>query len=212
MIMVYLQDFQSPVYKARRVARGGGDFTMLKIRSMVMNAEQLGPNSTGESDSRITWVGHFIRRYKIDELSQFINVVAGTMSIVGPRPNVRKWGVDLYTELEKTLLNVKPGITDLSSIIFSDEGEILEGAQNADEVYNQLIRPWKSHLGLIYNRHMCLSLDMKIILLTALSVFHKDLARKGVIKILKNLNASPELIRICHRDQPLAPALPPETI
>ena len=114
MFAVWLQDRHSPFYKARRVARGGGEFTMMKIRSMVVNAEKTGVNSTGAEDRRITAVGRFIRRWKIDELSQFLNVLCGDMSVVGPRPNTRAWGVDLYTAEEMRLLELKPGITDFA--------------------------------------------------------------------------------------------------
>ena len=97
MLAVWLQDFHSPFYRAPRVARGGGDFTMMKIRSMVVNAANSGVSSTGADDRRITAVGRFIRRWKVDELSQFLNVLAGSMSVVGPRPQVRAWGADLAT-------------------------------------------------------------------------------------------------------------------
>lgn len=209
LVAVWAQDYRSPFYMARRVARGGGDFTMIKVRSMVVNAEQSGVNSTGAQDQRITKVGQMIRRYKIDELSQFLNVLRGDMSVVGPRPNTRAWGVDLYTPREQHLLDVRPGITDLSSIVFSDEGDILKGAEHADEAYNQLIRPWKSRLGLLYIEHQSLWLDLRIIWITALAVVRKPKALEAVVQILHDLNADPKLIEVCRRAAPLEPALPP---
>lgn len=206
---VWLQDRHSPFYKAPRVARGGGLFTMIKIRSMVVNADKSGPNSTGSSDRRITGVGRFIRRYKIDELSQFLNVVAGSMSVVGPRPQTRAWGVDLYTAEEMALLSVRPGITDLSSIVFSDEGEILAGADHADLEYNRVIRPWKSRLGLFYIRHMSLGLDLRICWLTFLAITNKPRALAGIEAILRRHGADPDLIAVCRRQDPVPAAPPP---
>lgn len=209
MLAVWLQDFHSPFYKAPRVARGGGDFTMMKVRSMVVNAAKTGVNSTGANDRRITAVGRFIRRWKIDELSQFLNVLAGSMSVVGPRPQVRHWGVDLYTDAEMQLLAVKPGITDLASIVFSDEGDILAGAAHADLEYNRIIRPWKSRLGLFYVDNMSLSLDIRIVWLTFLAIVNKQAALDGVQDILRAHEADPMLIDVCRRAAPLAPFPPP---
>lgn len=208
-LAVWLQDFKNPFYMAKRVARGGGDFTMIKLRSMVVDAEKSGVNSTGACDMRITKIGHFIRRYKVDELSQFINVLTGDMSVVGPRPNTRVWGVDLYTDVEKVLLMVPPGITDLSSIVFSDEGKILKDELNADEAYNALIRPWKSRLGLLYIANQSLILDIRIIWLTALAVINKRKALEGVSRILADLDAPADLRAVCRRDQNLVRATPP---
>jgi lipopolysaccharide/colanic/teichoic acid biosynthesis glycosyltransferase len=209
LLAVWLQDFHNPFYLARRVGRGGRDFTMIKIRSMIANAAASGVNSTGSDDRRITAVGRFIRRWKIDELSQFLNVVNGTMSVVGPRPQVRHWGTDLYTADEMDLLSVRPGITDLSSIVFSDEGDILAGADHADLEYNRLIRPWKSRLGLFYIRQASLGLDCRIAWLTLLAIFNRRRALDGVAATLTKHAADPELISVARRDQPLIPAAPP---
>lgn len=209
MIAVWLQDFRSPLYLAPRVGRGGRDFTMAKIRSMVVNAAKSGVNSTGANDKRITAVGRFIRRYKVDELSQFLNVLSGSMSVVGPRPQVRHWGTDLYTREEQRLLDVRPGITDLASIIFSDEGDILAGAAHADLEYNRVIRPWKSRLGLFYIDHASLRLDLKIVWLTGLAVIDKRRAIAGVVRILTEQGAPADLIAVCRREGTLPPAPPP---
>ena len=149
MFLVWVQDFKSPFYIAQRVGRDGKQFKMVKLRSMIINADSSGVDSTSSNDTRITPIGHIIRKFKLDELTQLWNVFKGDMSLVGPRPNV-KAETELYTIDEKILLSVRPGITDLSSIIFSDEGDILENKENPDLAYNQLIRPWKSRLGLIY--------------------------------------------------------------
>lgn len=209
MLLVWRQDRHSPFYMARRVARGGGDFTMIKIRSMIVRAESTGVNSTGAHDDRITPVGRFIRRFKIDELSQFINVLKGDMSVVGPRPNTWAWGVELYTAVESRILSVRPGITDLASIVFSDEGDILDGAAHPDLLYNQIIRPWKSRLALWYISNMSLALDIRICWLTALAIVDKRRAVAGVVALLEGAQADPALIAVCRRDAKLPAAPPP---
>ena len=138
LFFVWIQDFKNPFYLAPRVSKDGGLFTMIKVRSMVVNADKNKIDSTKSDDPRITKVGRFVRKFKIDELGQIINVIKGDMSFVGPRPQVRR-DVDLYSDEEKLLLTVKPGITDFASIVFSDEGELLEGAEDPDLLYNQII-------------------------------------------------------------------------
>jgi lipopolysaccharide/colanic/teichoic acid biosynthesis glycosyltransferase len=207
--LVWLQDRHDPFYRALRVGRGGRDFTMMKVRSMVVNADRTGVNSTSTADRRITPLGHLIRRYKFDELSQFLNVLQGDMSVVGPRPNTRMWGVDLYTAEEMRLLELKPGITDLASIVFSDEGEILTGAEHADQRYNQIIRPWKSRLGLLYRENVSVALDLRIIYLTAVAIIDKPRALAGVVLTLERLGADASLIDVCRRERPLPVGPPP---
>jgi len=160
------------LYRGRRVGLNGTAFDMLKFRSMVMNADQIGASSTGNDDPRITAIGHFIRRFKLDELSQFINVLKGEMSVVGPRPQVQ-WAVDLYTEEERKILTVRPGITDFASLWARNEGEILDGSPDPDADYLRLIAPEKTRLALYYVRHMSLWNDLKIVVATALAAFLK---------------------------------------
>ena len=183
LLIVYLQDFCNPFYVSSRVGYKSVPFKMLKIRSMVVNADATGVSSTSSTDQRITPVGKFIRRYKLDELSQFINVLLGSMSVVGPRPNVID-EVNLYTNLELTLLSVKPGITDLSSIVFSDEGTILSDSSDPDLDYNQLIRPLKSRLGIFYISKKCFTMDILVIISTVVSLFSRQLSLKLVASIL----------------------------
>lgn len=181
---------------------------MLKLRSMVINADKSGVDSTASDDKRITPVGAFIRRYKLDELSQLWNVLKGDMSLVGPRPNVRR-DVDLYTEEERRLLTIRPGITDFASIVFADEGEILKGSADPDLDYNRLIRPWKSRLGLLYVDNSNVLLDIQLICLTALAIISRKRALAGVSRIVSKLSNSPELITACERKTPLIPSPPP---
>ena len=131
MIAVWLQDFHSPFYIPLRVGKDGKLYRMVKLRSMVIKADKTGVDSTSARDPRITPVGHFIRKYKLDELPELWNVLWGSMSLVGPRPNVKR-ETDLYTDVERGLLSVKPGITDIASIVFSDENEILKDSQDPD--------------------------------------------------------------------------------
>jgi lipopolysaccharide/colanic/teichoic acid biosynthesis glycosyltransferase len=147
-ILIWLQDRHSPFYVATRVGLHEHTFRMVKLRSMVVRADKSGVDSTAGDDPRLTSVGRMIRRFKLDEIPQLWNVVKGEMSLVGPRPNVER-ETSMYTPDEKRLPSVRPGITDLSSIVFSDEGEILQGSTDPDLLYNQIIRPWKSRLGLL---------------------------------------------------------------
>ncbi len=208
MALIWLQDFKSPFYVAPRVRRRGQTFRMVKLRSMVVDADKIGGASTAATDRRITWVGRLVRKYKLDELTQLWNVVRGDMSLVGPRPQVQR-DVNLYTEEEYHLLDVRPGITDLSSIVFSDEGEILAGSENPDLKYNQVIRPWKSPLGLIYAKNHNVILDLELVLLTVMGIFSRARALAGVQNILRRISADAQLIEVAKRVRPLPPYPPP---
>jgi lipopolysaccharide/colanic/teichoic acid biosynthesis glycosyltransferase len=207
-IAVWLQDFKSPFYLGPRIARGGGTFRMVKLRSMVVRADKSGVDSTGSNDPRITPVGRFIRAYKLDELTQLWNVLWGQMSLVGPRPQVKR-DADLYTAEERRLLSVRPGITDFSSIVFADEGEILKDKPDPDLAYNQLIRPWKSRLGLFYLDKSSVSLDLRLIALTIVAIISRRVALEGVHELLTRLGAPEDLARIALRRDALVPRPPP---
>ena len=168
-------------YRGVRIGRHGRPFKIFKFRSMVQDAERRGTSSTNITDMRVTRVGRFIRKFKLDEFSQLINVLIGDMSLVGPRPEVQKF-VDMYTDEEKIILTVRPGITDWSSIKFHNEGEIIEssGIADADEAYAQLIRPEKLRLQLKYVRERNLWIDIKIILCTILTIFSGHAGVKSV--------------------------------
>ncbi len=148
-VAVRRQDGGPALYRASRVGRLGRDFTMYKFRTMVPDAETLGGDSTSDGDPRVTPLGTRLRRRKLDELPQLLNVLLGNMSLVGPRPQVRR-DVDRYTSEERRLLLVKPGVTDWASLKFRNEGLILAGQPNADEAYDELIRPEKMRLALLY--------------------------------------------------------------
>ncbi len=206
--LVWLHDRESPFYAAPRVARGGGTFRLVKFRSMSVGADRSGVDSTAGDDPRITPIGRTIRRFKLDELPQLLNVLKGDMSLVGPRPNVLR-DTALYTDEERRLLDVRPGITDLSSIVFADEGDILEGAEDPDLLYHQIIRPWKSRLGLVYVDNSDLVLDVRIILLTLLALVDRRRALQAVQEIIERLGADEELVRVAGRTEDLAPHPPP---
>lgn len=207
-ILIWLQDFASPFYIAPRVGKNGKIFKMVKLRSMVMNADKSGVDSTGANDRRITPIGKFVRSYKLDELAQLWNVLKGDMSLVGPRPNVQR-EVNIYTDAERRLLNVRPGITDISSIVFADEGDILKDSLDPDIDYNQLIRPWKSRLGLLYVENRSVPLDIQLIFLTIIAVISREKALAGVQKILSELGADERIKRVARRQERLTPFPPP---
>ena len=208
MYLVYRQDKHSPFYVASRVGKDGLMFKMLKLRSMSVNADKSGVDSTSVDDIRITPIGHKIRKYKLDEFTQLWNVLIGDMSLVGPRPNVAS-DTNLYTDIERGLLAVRPGITDFSSIVFSDEGEILEGKDNPDLAYNQLIRPWKSRLGLAYIKNQSFLLDLQLIFYTVVAIISKPKALIWVAKKLNNLDVDADTVRVSKREVNLFPFPPP---
>jgi lipopolysaccharide/colanic/teichoic acid biosynthesis glycosyltransferase len=161
------------LYKGPRVGKDGEPFRMLKFRTMVVDADKIGGSSTSADDARLASAGRFLRRFKLDELPQLINVLRGDMSFVGPRPQV-EWAVNLYSPEERRLLSVRPGITDFASIEFRNEGEILRGSADPDRDYLEKIAPHKIRLGLYYVRHYSFFVDAKILVATVLSLAGVD--------------------------------------
>jgi lipopolysaccharide/colanic/teichoic acid biosynthesis glycosyltransferase len=153
------------LYRGTRIGRSGRAFELLKFRTMRFDAEQVGGSSTPDGDPRVTPLGAFLRSYKLDELPQLWNVLTGDMSLVGPRPQV-PWAVERYTEEEKILLTVRPGITDPASLRFANEGEILRGHSDPDRAYFELIHPEKMRLSIHYVKNRSLLRDLKILIAT----------------------------------------------
>jgi lipopolysaccharide/colanic/teichoic acid biosynthesis glycosyltransferase len=207
-LLIWAQDRHSPFYVAPRIGRNGKPFNMVKLRSMSVNADSSGVDSTANNDPRITPIGSLVREYKLDEFMQLWNVFLGQMSLVGPRPNVER-ETQIYTPVERKLLSVKPGITDFSSIVFSDEGRILNGAPDPDIAYHQLIRPYKSALGLFYVQHRTFHLDIIIILTTLLSLISRKLALRINCAVLACLGSPLPLLQVASRANPLVPSPPP---
>lgn len=163
-------DSTGPVfYKQVRVGQNGIDFGLFKFRSMVVDADKRGLITVGGRDPRITRSGYFIRKYKLDELPQLINVLVGDMSLVGPRPEVRKY-VDLYTDEQQKVLSVKPGITDYASIEYMDENEILGKSSDPEKTYIEEIMPEKIKYNMKYIQNKNVSEYFKIIFLTLLKI------------------------------------------
>jgi lipopolysaccharide/colanic/teichoic acid biosynthesis glycosyltransferase len=158
-------DSRGPVlYRGERVGRGGRRFRMNKFRTMRAD-DGSGPSSTADDDPRITRVGRRLRRSKLDELPQLLNVLLGDMSLVGPRPQV-PWAVARYTPAEREVLQVRPGITDFASLEFRHEGELLRGSADPDRTYLELIHPRKMQLARAYVEQMSLRVDLQILLST----------------------------------------------
>jgi lipopolysaccharide/colanic/teichoic acid biosynthesis glycosyltransferase len=169
-IWIILDDFGSPFFVQQRVGLNGRNFGLLKFRSMRKNAESKGQLTVGMKDNRITRSGYFIRKYKIDELPQLVNVFLGEMSVVGPRPEVPKY-VLLYNEEQQNVLSIKPGITDFASIEYVRENELLSQSPNPEKTYIEEIMPAKLALNLKYVREQSFLTDMKIILQTVKAIF-----------------------------------------
>ena len=164
-IAIKLDSSGPVIFKQPRTGRFGKVFNVWKFRTMVVDAEKLGRQITVGNDSRITKIGAFLRKYKIDELPQLINVFKGDMSLVGPRPEVPRY-VNMYTEEQRRVLDVKPGITDLASIRYRDENELLGQAENPDEFYINTIMPDKLALNLEYINKSNVFYDIYIIIET----------------------------------------------
>ena len=206
--LIFLQDFKNPFYIAARVGKDGKLFNMIKLRSMIVGADKSGVDSSSSNDSRITAIGSIVRRFKLDELAQLINVLKGDISLVGPRPNVLN-ETKLYSDKEKKLLSIKPGITDFASIVFSDEGEILRDSKDPDLDYNQLIRPGKNYLGLFYVDNSTFLTDVKLCFMTVIAIFSRSIALRLINRLLIKLEADENLIKIALRHKPLKPMAPP---
>ncbi len=168
-LWIVLDDPGPVFYRQQRVGRGGIDFGLLKFRSMRVGADKMSLITVGERDPRITRAGYYIRKYKIDELPQLWNVFIGDMSLVGPRPEVRRY-VDCYTDEQKRVLEIRPGITDYASIEYIDENRILAQADDPDKTYIEDIIPAKIALNMRYIEHQTLGEYLKIIFLTFFNI------------------------------------------
>ncbi len=166
-------DSRGPVfYRQTRVGRGNRDFRLFKFRSMYVDSDKKGLLTVGGRDSRVTKSGYFIRKYKIDELPQLINVFTGDMSFVGPRPEVRRY-VDLYTAEQLHVLDVRPGITDRASVKYRNENDLLAMAEDPEEYYVRVIMPDKLAINLEYVARHSLWSDIVIIFSTFAAIWRK---------------------------------------
>ena len=208
IFLVWRQDGGNPFYIAPRVGKNGRLFSMVKLRSMISGADAKGGASTASTDMRITKVGHYIRRYKLDELTQLWNVLIGDMSLVGPRPQIQRATL-FYTAVESNLLSIRPGITDFSSIVFADEGDILKQYSDPDLAYEQLIRPWKSRLSLFYVQKGSILVDVALCSITCVAIVSRRIALNLTYKLMSSLGASTDLLAVCSRKIKLVPTPPP---
>lgn len=159
-------------YKQKRVGKFGKEFYLYKFRSMHIDADKAGLLTFGNTDKRITKSGAFMRRYKLDELPQLVNVLFGQMSMVGPRPEVKKY-TNLYTDIQKIVLNVRPGITDFASVTYYNENSILEQQSNPEQYYIDIIMPDKIRLNLVYINNPTVLNYFRIIFLTVKTALKK---------------------------------------
>ncbi len=157
-------------FRQERVGKDMKNFYLLKFRSMYQNAESKGQLTVGSKDQRITRMGYFIRKYKIDELPQLLNVIFGDMSLVGPRPEVPKY-VNQYTEEQLSLLSIRPGITDFASLYYFEEADLLAESENPERTYIEDVLPQKLSFSLLYMKQKSLPKDIKVILVTIFRLF-----------------------------------------
>ncbi|HPQ09367.1 MAG TPA: sugar transferase [Bacteroidia bacterium] len=172
-LLIIIDDGFPVFYFQERIGKNFKPFRLIKFRTMYKDADKKGLLTTSSKDSRITKVGYYLRKYKLDELPQFINVLKGDMSVVGPRPEVRKY-VELYNDDQKKVLSVKPGITDEASLKYIDESDILAKSDDPEKTYIEQIMPEKLSINLHYIKHQNFIYDLKIIFQT----FTKSLFRQ----------------------------------
>ena len=194
-------DSKGPVfYRPERGGRFGIPFRIYKFRSMVIDADKIGGPTTSGNDPRVTRSGRFIRKCKLDEISQLINVLCGEMSLVGPRPEV-VWKVEKYSQEEKVTLELRPGITDWASIWNSDEGGVLADAQDPDVVYEEVIRPIKMKLQLYYYETRDFFEDLKIIFYTFYRLINKDWIPEELIEYPTFEELRAQALRVIERQK-----------
>ncbi|MDG1697367.1 MAG: sugar transferase [Polaribacter sp.] len=170
-ILIKISSSGPVFYKQARVGKNNKDFKIFKFRTMHVNAHKKGLLTVGGRDPRVTSIGYYLRKFKLDELPQLINVFKGDMSFVGPRPEVRQF-VNLYSEIQKKVLNVKPGITDLASIEFRNENEILSKEEDPNQYYIDYIMPKKLEINLKYINQRNLLKDFVVIIKTIKVIFN----------------------------------------
>lgn len=164
-ILVVVESKGGFFYRQVRVGKNNIDFKIFKIRTMYKDADKKGLLTVGSRDSRITRVGYFLRKFKIDEFPQLLNILFGTMSFVGPRPEVRKY-VDLYNEEQLKVLSVKPGLTDFASLKYYNENEVLSKFDDPEKAYIEIVMPEKLAINLEYIQRQNMAMDLKIIFQT----------------------------------------------
>lgn len=171
-VLIIIESKGGMFFSQKRIGKKETPFQILKFRTMFLDAEKKGQITVGERDPRITKVGYFLRKYKLDELPQFWNVLIGEMSIVGPRPEV-PYFVNFYNQDQRQVFEVRPGITDYASLKYFDEDKLLGESNNPEQTYIQEIMPTKLALNLAYVKNHNLRTDLSIIRKTAWKIFKK---------------------------------------
>ena len=171
-VLIKLESPGQAFYRGERVAKNGKPFKIFKFRTMVPAAEKLGGPSTAGDDPRLLKIGHFLKKYQLDELPQLINVLKGEMSFVGPRPEVKMYVDMMSSEEKRIILSVPQGMTDLASLVNFHESDVLKGSPDPEKTYMEKIRPEKIRLQIEYVKNRSFLLDLKIIIKTILKVFY----------------------------------------
>lgn len=187
-LIIVLDSRGGVFFRGVRVGQYGKDFKIFKFRSMVKDAEGKGKWNVGDNDKRITRFGHFLRKSKLDELPQLINVLIGDMSLVGPRPELRYY-VEMYIEREKKILKMKPGITDWASVTHFKQFVSFTKSDDPDKEYVERIRPLKLELQLYYYEHRSLGMDIRIIVFTVSKMIFRNLnLPKDIQEVITQFN------------------------
>jgi len=170
-LLIVLTSKGGPFYLQTRIGKGGKPFKIIKFRTMYKNSDKKGLLTVGKKDPRVTHIGYFLRKTKLDELPQLFNILFGHMSFVGPRPELPKY-VNLYNERQRQVLSVRPGLTDYASLEYINESEILAQAENPEQYYIEYVMPAKLELNLKYIQDQSFTTDLIIIFKTIVRIFH----------------------------------------
>lgn len=187
LLIKYIEDGENPIYVSKRVGLGGVEFNFYKIRTMSADNALRHIVTTANYDSRITDFGHFLRKYKIDEFLQLINIINGSVSWIGPRPNVIQ-ETSLYNDFEKKLLTYNPGLTDLASLYFANIGDLIPREADANDYYRKNIRPLKNNISLVFMSQRSNLDNILIIIATFLVVLNLNFKDKLISYLFKKYN------------------------
>lgn len=198
-LFIWATDKSSPLYMTHRIGRGGKKFRAYKLRTMVVGADRNGATTARHGDARITSVGAILRRTKIDELPQFVNVIAGDMSLVGPRVTIEKV-IERYDAFDRSvILSVRPGVSGLSAVVFSDLDYLVKGQTDPEAAYFRHVFPWITRFEIYYIETRTFWLDLSLVALTAVNLVSRGWALERLAAILARRGAPAEIVQMAHR-------------
>ncbi len=203
-VTIWLGDRRSPLYSTQRIGRHGVPFQLIKLRTMKVGADRLGPATARTGDPRITGIGAFLRKTKIDELPQFWNVLHGDMSLVGPRSTLDRIVAGYTPELKKIVLSVRPGVTGLGSVVFADLDAIMANSVDPEGDYRRLVFPWIGRLEHLYVERGTLATDLVLVGLTILNIVSRSATLRLTSRLVRGLGGDAKLVSMAAREHDIS--------